>query len=378
MIRLKGITWDHPRGYAPLRACAQWEHVVVDWEVRSLKDFGDASLAQLAAQYDLLILDHPHCGEAAQGALLPMDAYLDDATLAEVAAGEPSVSYRAYHFQDRQWALPIDAACQVGCYRPDLIEAAALPQTWEAFIEQARAWQQQGRWAVMALCPTDTLCSFLTLCAQHGDAPEGASWISPTTVTNVIEQLKAIRDVCHPDSLTMNPIAVYERMAQEDSLVYCPLAFGYTDYMRPTAPGYRLQFTGIPGVKGALLGGAGIGVSAKTAHPHDAMRYAAYLCSGAVQAGAYAAHHEQPAHPAAFVSLQANAQTGQFLAQTASTLQHAYTRPRLPGWPAFQEWLGDLLHDCLLEKIDTPSAVAAIAAQHRTLLSPACAASVSF
>jgi len=90
MTRLKGITWDHPRGYAPLHACAQWEYVVVDWEVRSLKDSGDASLAQLAAQYDLLIFDHPHCGEAAQGALLPMDAYLDDATLMEVATAEPS------------------------------------------------------------------------------------------------------------------------------------------------------------------------------------------------------------------------------------------------------------------------------------------------
>jgi len=55
----------------------------------------------------------------------------------------------------------------VGCYRPDLIEAAALSQTWQAFIKQARVWQQQGRWAVMALCPTDTPTAVTAIAAQH-------------------------------------------------------------------------------------------------------------------------------------------------------------------------------------------------------------------
>ena len=70
MITLRGITWDHPRGYAPLAASvapyAQAHSVRVEWERRSLKDFGDAPLPELARDYDLLIIDHPHVGQESE------------------------------------------------------------------------------------------------------------------------------------------------------------------------------------------------------------------------------------------------------------------------------------------------------------------------
>ncbi len=73
MIALRGITWDHPRGYQPLAASADPYAaefgVRVTWDRRSLKDFGDAPIDLLAADYDLLIIDHPHMGLAAEAGM---------------------------------------------------------------------------------------------------------------------------------------------------------------------------------------------------------------------------------------------------------------------------------------------------------------------
>ncbi len=48
MIELRGIGWDHPRGYEPLTAASEefkksHLNVIMKWDVRSLKEFGDMS-----------------------------------------------------------------------------------------------------------------------------------------------------------------------------------------------------------------------------------------------------------------------------------------------------------------------------------------------
>ena len=61
------MTWDHPRGFDPLVACARlWrERTGVDvlWERRSLQDFESFPVQTLAQQYDLIVIDHPHVGQ---------------------------------------------------------------------------------------------------------------------------------------------------------------------------------------------------------------------------------------------------------------------------------------------------------------------------
>ena len=59
MITLKGIAWDHPRGYAGLLAvndaiAAELGTARIDWQVNSLQDFSAASLAATAERYDLI------------------------------------------------------------------------------------------------------------------------------------------------------------------------------------------------------------------------------------------------------------------------------------------------------------------------------------
>ena len=62
-VRLKGMTWSHPRGYEPMVACSKlWEEqtgVGIDWDKRSLQDFESYPVEDLARQYDLIVIDHP-------------------------------------------------------------------------------------------------------------------------------------------------------------------------------------------------------------------------------------------------------------------------------------------------------------------------------
>lgn len=121
---LRGMTWDHPRAIEPLLACsAEWERrtgVRIRWEHHSLQHFESHPLEDLADRFDLIIIDHPHIGAAAQSrALVPLEALGPANALPACAAGSVGPSFRSYAWSGRQWALPIDAATQVQAFRPD-------------------------------------------------------------------------------------------------------------------------------------------------------------------------------------------------------------------------------------------------------------------
>lgn len=64
MIPLKGIAWNHIRGFIPVVACAQrfeelHPEISIVWEKRSLQAFADASMEQLASTCELIVMDHP-------------------------------------------------------------------------------------------------------------------------------------------------------------------------------------------------------------------------------------------------------------------------------------------------------------------------------
>ena len=70
MTKLRGMTWNQPRAYDPLVAVSalygqRHPGVEISWERRSLQDFEHYPVEDLAARYDLIIIDHPHVGEAA-------------------------------------------------------------------------------------------------------------------------------------------------------------------------------------------------------------------------------------------------------------------------------------------------------------------------
>ncbi len=108
MIELRGITWDHDRGFAPLHATAQeytklHPEIKVHWDRRSLRDFAELSVLDLAKHYDLIVLDHPWIGAAvARESLLPLDEYLDPSFLADQAANSVGPSHSSYHYHGHQ------------------------------------------------------------------------------------------------------------------------------------------------------------------------------------------------------------------------------------------------------------------------------------
>ncbi|MDB5271624.1 MAG: hypothetical protein JWP58_4664, partial [Hymenobacter sp.] len=187
-ITLKGMTWDHPRGYDPLRACADlWQQtagVAIDWDRRSLQDFESFPVDELARQYDLIVIDHPHVGQITREACL---LSFDDARVAHIAAASVGPSFESYRWQSRQWALPIDVAAQVQAWNPRRL--AAAPKDWSGVLALARA----GRVALPMRAPHSLMCLY-TLCAQRG-APAhtaGSDLFDVEIAAQVCEFLRAL------------------------------------------------------------------------------------------------------------------------------------------------------------------------------------------
>ncbi|MDA7416098.1 extracellular solute-binding protein [Xenophilus arseniciresistens] len=337
-ITLRGMTWDHPRGYEPLAACAAlWQSrtgVRIHWDRRSLQDFESFPVEELARQYDLIVIDHPHVGQVTrEDCLLPFDP----ARLASIARGTVGRSFDSYLWQGRQWALPIDAATQVQAWRPGRLESAAAD--WAQVLELARA----GRVALPMRAPHSLMCLY-TLCAQRG-APAreaGPELFDPETATAVCEQLGELLRLVDPRCLEMDPIAVFEAMAQPDSSIDCvPLIYGYVNYAWAGFRPVRLGFADIPsfegrGPVGSALGGTGIAVSARTAHAKEAFDFAIWVADAEAQRGPFAAAGGQSGHAAAWEDDAVNATAGNFYRATRATLEGAWVRPRHDGYMLFQ------------------------------------------
>jgi multiple sugar transport system substrate-binding protein len=361
-ITLKGITWNHSRGYDPLIAASKEylknTSVKVEWEIRSLKDFGDQSLTDLANQFDLLINDHPHSGVAASTqCVLALDNYLSEVQLKNLELESAGPSFSSYQYEGHQWALPIDAAFQSACFRDDLFKYES-PKSWEEAFLLSNLLKKEGYYIGMSLCPTDALCSFLSLTAQLGSPiKEGNKQLVKEYVgLKALELLRRMRDEFHPNSLDWNPIQLFDHMAEKNEIIYAPLAFNYTNYSRKDFRKNQLVFTNSPGGK-TLLGGAGIAISSKCINISEAVKYAQWICSSDIQRKIYVESNGQPGNIIAWKDQGANDLTRNFFSNTLESLNMAYVRPRYNGWPAFQEYLGNEIHDHLKNNTDPKRAL---------------------
>ncbi len=362
-MTLRGITWDHPRGYAPLAASVEryvsLRGVRIEWDKRSLKDFGDAPLDTLAKTYDLLIIDHPHVGFASQTrCLLPLDECLPAAVIQTLARQGAGPSHASYFYEGHQWALAIDAAMQTSVLRPDLL-TGGLPESWDGVIRLGERLRSRGMSLGVPLCPTDAMASFLTVCASS--APVGGLPFADLAVSRAaLRVLSRFASLSPAECLVWNPIALLEHMSTADDIAYCPLAFCYSTYSHSTPGRHRLRFRDIPGARGALLGGTGIAVSSRCTHPAEACDYAAWICGEESQSSFYFEAGGQPANTSVWDDPAADALTDGFFSGTRRTLEASYMRPRHPGFIVFQEKAGMIITSFLRGQTDESTCVSGI------------------
>lgn len=338
---LRGITWEHSRGYdCMLASSARYRAgtgVDIRWEYRSLQAFADAPLGQLAADFDLLVIDHPHIPLAAEEGLLSrLDGAGFDDELALLSQQSVGLSHQSYGHNGHQYALASDAAAQVSAFRPDLL--GDPPGDWDAVLDLAK--EGGVLWPVK---PIDAFSSLVTIAAGMGAEINALSgeFLAEEPALRALEYMHQLADLIPEECFTANPIEVAEQLTVSDRWCYSPLLFGYSNYSRTGFRPARLQYTDIPaaqnGIRRSLLGGAGIAVSATATDPEAARAFAFWVASAQVQSGVYYDAGGQPGNAAAWDDARLNNETLDFFAGTRATLENALVRPRTPGYIEFQD-----------------------------------------
>ena len=356
--RLRGITWNHSRGFVSVAATAQrfcemHPEVEIVWEKRSLQAFADAPIQGLAQDYDLLVIDHPWAGYAAHSqVLVPLQDIMPADYLADQAANSVGQSHASYIFAGSQCALAIDAATPVASYRPDLLARYELqePETWSDLLALAR----QGR-VIMPGIEIDTLMNFYMLCATQGQAPfVDDDWaLADDMGLRALEQLRELASLCPREIFAWNPIAVYEALSRRDDYVYCPFAYGYSNYSRDGYSDNALIFSDMVSIDGhgrcqSTLGGTGLAISTGCQSLEVARGYAMFSASPLIQRTLFFENGGQPGHRRAWTDAEVNRRSRNYFRNTLPALDRAYLRPRFPGYLHFQDQAGAPIRQYLI------------------------------
>lgn len=358
-MSLRGMTWDHPRGYGPLRAFGG-----AQWDAQPLEDFEAKPLRELAEHYDLLVIDHPGLGAAlVDGALLPLDEVFDADDLARWQAAGVGPTWLSYRLPGpaggpaaaRQWALPIDAATQVSVYRPDRLDRA--PADWS---EVARTVRQVP--SALCLGGPHAMLMLLALAMDPG----GARLLAADRAVEALTLLRELWPAVDQSVSLRNPIAVHEALAG-GTIAYCPLAYGYASYARPTPGTSALAWADAPswadaaGVPLSVLGGTGLAVTTRAAGRLDEVRaWARAFLDPAVQAGLVPDHAGQPADVTVWAPGRVDDAWGHYYSSTVRSVTHARVRPRYNGWIAVQDAGSEIVRECVTGALDPSAAVTRI------------------
>lgn len=371
-VQLTGITWDHSRALPPLVATAQrYEEmhpgVRIQWQKRTLDEFGHAPIDVLARKFDLVVIDHPWAGFCFQKNLMYDLAQITPATmLADLKQNSIGPSFESYVYQEQLLALPIDAATPAPSWRPDLLERNGVqpPRTWsEAVALSCR------KLAVIPGFNADLFLHWVMLVRALGAEPcVNHEEIAPRGIMRqAVEMLRELTAPMPRDVFSMNPIQVAERMTTTDDFAWNAFAYTYNNYARPGFAAKQLRFgnlislaAGGPRLR-SVLGGTGMAVSINCKNVAAALDYALFTASGCTQKSLYVQAGGQPAHRAAWDDTLADQLCGGFFSGTRLTQEESLIRPRYSGYVALQTEGGNALQEYLrdggslqatLEKLD--------------------------
>ena len=359
MITLKGMTWDHPRGYDPMIATSNEfskKHsgkVEVQWSKRSLQAFADRPIQDMTNEFDLIVIDYPHVGEvAAKGLLAQLDIPHYDKQLMNLRNETVGLSCDSYKINHHQWALPIDAATQVAVRRHDLIEK--LPVNWNDLIELSR-----NKKVMWPLKPVHAISSFYSIYNNLGKSfdPLNKNFVEKERGVKTLEMMRVVSNFLSKECLSMDPILVAEEMSQSDNIYYCPYLYGFSNYSREGFRKNILSYVDVmdlsgKGPAGTHLGGTGIAVSNHTHNKDYAIEYAYWIASSECQKNIFYSSGGQPGNSIAWEDQRINKETNNFFRNTRNTLEKSWVRPRHNGYMNFQDEAGNIINEFLYKYID--------------------------
>lgn len=349
-----GLTWDHPRGYVALEKAAEQaraQGLPLQWKRQPLEGFESHPIEELADRYELIVLDHPHIGDAvAADCLQPLESLFEPSALQAWKEQSIGNTFESYLYGGKHWALPLDAASQVAAYRADRMEEPP-PATWEATIEFARRQP-----VVLSLAGPHAILSLFSISAAHGDAPaakDPARLFEGHGASAAWETLLQLYALSYKGWAQANPIAILEALARDAQAVYCPLVYGYVNYSVAADQRHAVQFADVPagpsGFLGSVLGGTGLAVSRHTKVSDELRAHLAQLLSPATQRDFIPFADGQPSARLAWSDARVNKAWAGFFAQTHRTLEQAIVRPRHPRYVPFQTAASAFVRQALAE-----------------------------
>lgn len=357
MRNLRGITWDHVRGIAPLVATSkefQEKHpeISITWDKRSLKKFEDFPVEKLVDHYDLIMIDHPSIGENVEKqVIIPLDEWIPTSFLEEQKANSVGPSYHSYSWNGHQWALAADASAQVSAYREDLLKQVGqpVPKTWDEVLKLVSNLPKSIKIGI-PLHPTHAYCSFYTIYCNLAEVQR----IEAIDMAPALETLSILAFLCksaHPEVRFANPIQVLDQMATTNEIAYVPLIFGYINYSLTDFREHLVCFSDIPSSHktpfGSVLGGVGLAISSKSRFIKEAVEYAMFLVGEESQRGTYFISGGQPGHLQAWQDDRLDQIANGYFSNTLTTMQLASMRPRAKGAIHLQEQAGQLIYSYL-------------------------------
>ncbi len=363
----RGLTWDHPRGYDALAEAARRANAgrtapLIVWDKQPLEGFESAPITDLAARYDLVVLDHPHIGEAvADGCLFALEDLFEHDRIADWSRASIGPSFRSYRWDGLHWALPLDVATQVVARRPDHI---ALPPTgWSEIEEIARSHP-----VALSLAGPHAFLNLISMAAGEGSILAGDHMLPEEAGLPALARLNRLARLAPQGTEAMNPIALLEKMGRSHEIALIPLVFGYVTYARPGHAPHKVAFSDTPhraGGRGGVLGGTGVAVSRRCKPSAELLGHIANLLSIETQCGLFPDFGGQPSARDAWRSERVNAAWGNFYRDTMETAERALLRPRFDGFPAFTNAVAARLRRALETNEDETRTLGALRALWR-------------
>jgi multiple sugar transport system substrate-binding protein len=334
---------------AARRLAAQAAPIAIAWHTQPLEGFESHPIAERCAEYDLIVLDHPHIGQAvADGCLYALDELFDEADLRAWARESVGPSFESYRFADRHWALPLDAATQVLARRPDLLDVT--PPTWDDVLALPA-----GVGLAVPMAGPHPVLTWFALATAFGEPPalaDAGTLVGRSVGERALDVLARLRARTPAHLRALNPIALLDRMSSADDIALCPLVYGYVNYARADGGRRPVAFHDAPraaagGRPGSTLGGTGLGVSRRCRITPALVAHLRWLLGREAQVEFIPSHDGQPSRREAWRDPGVNARWGGFYQQTLATIECAYVRPRHRGCIEFQTAAAQLLREGL-------------------------------